>query len=170
MFKKQTSIIKKYIDKILKKKYIRFNTSFYVISILIIKKFDKRFRFYVDYQALNVFIVFNQNAFSLIKETFIKFYAIRIYNKFDIIVVFNKIRIKKDYKKKITFLIKYDLYEYIIIFFNLCNALATFQTFINNILKKYLNVFYITYFDDIFIYNNIKKKHVFHVRKILKKL
>ena len=36
-------------------------------------------------------------------------------------------------------------------------------------LKEYLNVFCITYFDDIFIYNNIKKKHVFHIGKILKK-
>ena len=36
-------------------------------------------------------------------------------------------------------------------------------------LKKYLNVFYITYFDDIFIYNNIKKEHVFYIKKVLKK-
>ena len=39
--------------------------------------------------------------------------------------------------------------------FNLCNAFITFQTFINNILKKYLNVFCTTYFDDIFIFKNI---------------
>ena len=57
-----------------------------------------------------------------------------------------------------------------IIFFNLCNILITFQTFINDVLKKYLNIFYITYFDDIFIYNNIKKKHIHYINKILKKL
>ena len=163
-------MIKEYIDEMLNKKYIRFNILFYVISIFIIKKFNKEFRFYIDYRAFNAFIVFNRNVFSLIKEIFIKLCAARIYNKFDIIVVFNKIRIKKNYKKKIIFLIKYDFYKYIIMSFDLCNALVTFQIFINDILRKYLNVFCIAYFDDIFIYSNIKKKHVFHVEKILKKL
>ena len=37
-------------------------------------------------------------------------------------------------------------------------------------LKEYLNVFYMIYFDNIFIYNNIKKKYVFYIKKVLKKL
>ena len=49
MFKKQTLIIKEYIDEMLKKKYIRLSTSFYVVFILIVKKFNKGFRFYVNY-------------------------------------------------------------------------------------------------------------------------
>ena len=49
------------------------------------------------------------------------------------------------------------------------NASVTFQIFINDVLKKYLNVFYTIYFDNILIYNNIKKKYVYHVDKMLKK-
>ena len=77
---------------------------------------------------------------------------------------------KKNYEKKIIFLIKYDFYEYIIIFFNLYNVLTIFQTFINDILKEYLNIFCITYFNDILIYSNIKKKYIHYINKILKKL
>ena len=54
--------------------------------------------------------------------------------------------------------------------FNLYNVSITFQVFINDVLKEYLNVFYITYFDDILIYNNIKEKHLYHINKILNKL
>ena len=54
--------------------------------------------------------------------------------------------------------------------FELCNALIIFQTFINNVFKKYLNVFYIIYLNDILIYNNIKEKYVQYISKILKKL
>ena len=54
--------------------------------------------------------------------------------------------------------------------FELFNALIIFQTFINNVFKKYLNVFYIIYLNDILIYNNIKKKYMQHISKILKKL
>ena len=57
-----------------------------------------------------------------------------------------------------------------IIFFNLCNVLIIFQIFINDVLREYLNIFYIIYFDDILIYNNIKKKYIHYINKILKKL
>ena len=75
----------------LNKKYIRLNILFYVVFVFIVKKFNKEFKFYINYRAFNTFIVFNRNASFLIKKILIKFYAIRIYNKFDIIIIFNKI-------------------------------------------------------------------------------
>ena len=108
------------------KGYIRFNISFYAAFVLIVKKPDKRWRLYIDYRVFNAFIILNRNALSLIKKTLVKFCAAKIYNKFDIITVFNEIRVWKNYKEKIIFFIKYDLYEYIIMPFNLCNASITF--------------------------------------------
>ena len=52
-------------------------------------------------------------------------------------------------------------------FFDLVNASATFQTHINKILKSFVDVFCIVYFDDVLIYSNLKKKHWKYVRKIL---
>jgi hypothetical protein len=40
----------------------------------------------------------------------------------------------------------------------------------NDILMNYLNEFVIIYLDDIIVYNNSKKKHIQHVRKILQRL
>ena len=54
--------------------------------------------------------------------------------------------------------------------FELYNALNTFQTFINDILREYLNIFYFAYLNDILIYNNIKKKHINYIKKVFKKL
>ena len=86
------------------------------------KKLDEEFRVYVNYRIFNALIILNRNISSLIKETLSKFYIIKIYNKFDIIIIFNEIRIKKNYKEKIIFLIKYKFYEYFIILFDLYNA------------------------------------------------
>ena len=61
-------MIKKYIDKMLKKKYIKLNTSLYTASILIVKKLNEKLRFYIDYRILNVFIIFNKNVFFLLKK------------------------------------------------------------------------------------------------------
>ena len=84
----------------------------------------------------------------------------RIYSKFDIIAAFNEIRVKKSYKKKIIFFTRYSLFEYIIIPFELYNISITFQIFINNTLREYLNIFYTIYLNNILIYNNIKDKYI----------
>ncbi len=54
--------------------------------------------------------------------------------------------------------------------FELTNAFATFQVYINSVLRKFLNVFVIIYLDDILIYSQNEKKHTNHVRLVLKRL
>ena len=110
----------------LNKDYIRLSISLYTASILIIKKLDKELRLYINYRALNALIILNRNVLLLIKKTLAKLYTTKIYSKFDIIAVFNEIRVRKNYEEKTTFLTRYDFYEYIIILFNLYNASATF--------------------------------------------
>ena len=98
LLREQISIIKKYIDKILKKKFIKFNYSLYTTLILIVKKLESDFRVCIDYRALNIFTIKNKNVSSLIREILAKLYLVKYFNKFDIIVVFNEIRIKKTKK------------------------------------------------------------------------
>ena len=168
--REQILIMKKYIDDMLEKEFIRSNNFEYVVSIFIVKKLEKKLRVCVDYRTLNVLIIKNRNASFLIRDTLIRLCKIKIYNKFDIITTFNEIRMKKRNEKKIVFFIRYDLFEYVMMFFDLCNALDTFQVFINNILRKYLNDFINVFLNDILMYNENKKKHIEHVTKILVKL
>ena len=55
-------------------------------------------------------------------------------------------------------------------FFEFCNTFKIFQSFINNILREYLNDFCFNYFDNIFIFNNSKKKCIKYVKKFFKRL
>ena len=90
------------------------------------KKSNKKLKIYINYKILNALTIPNRNISPLIKETLFKLYIIKIYNKFDIIATFNQIRVKKGYKKKIAFLIKYKLYEYLVILFDFYNAPTIF--------------------------------------------
>jgi hypothetical protein len=54
--------------------------------------------------------------------------------------------------------------------FDLCNESVLFQKYINNILCKHLNKFYIIYLNDILIYLNDELEHEIHVKLILQKL
>lgn len=154
----------------LKKSFIRKSIFQYATSIFIMKKSKKKLKICVDYKTLNVLTIKNRNASSLIKKTLIKLCSIKIYNKFDIIVVFNEIRMKKNDEHKIAFFTRYKLFEYVIMLFELCNVFETFQTFINSTFKKYFDDFCTNYLNDIFIYNDNRKNYIKYVFKMLQKL
>ena len=52
-------------------------------------------------------------------------------------------------------------------FFELTNAPAIFQAFINNVLRKYLDDFVIIYLDNILIYSRTEGEHARHVNQVL---
>lgn len=170
MSRDQALVVKEYIEEMLGKGYIRPSTSPYAAPVLIVKKPDGGLRLCVDYRALNALTIPNRNAPPLIKETLANLCAARIYSKFDIISAFNEIRVKDGHEEKTAFLTRYGLYEYMVMPFGLCNAPATFQAFINDVLREYLDVFCTAYLDDILVYSNTETEHVQHVGKVLEKL
>ena len=54
--------------------------------------------------------------------------------------------------------------------FELKNALMIFQRLANNTIQEYLDVFTITYLDDILVYLETLEEHKVHVQKVLKVL
>ena len=54
--------------------------------------------------------------------------------------------------------------------FRLINAPTTCQALVNNILCKYLNLFYIAYLNNILIYSKNRELHTKHIRLVLKAL
>ena len=64
----------------------------------------------------------------------------------------------------------FELYEYLIMSFELTNTPATFQTYINNVLREHLDVFIMIYLDDILVYSKNKADQKVHVRKVLEAL
>jgi Reverse transcriptase (RNA-dependent DNA polymerase) len=54
--------------------------------------------------------------------------------------------------------------------FELTNTPISYQSFINNIFRKYLDDFVIAYLNDILIYLKTKEEHIKHVTAILEAL
>jgi hypothetical protein len=88
----------------------------------------------------------------------------------DVIAAFNKICIKDRYKHKTAFFTQYSLFKYLVMPFSLCNAPRTFQSYINKILRKYLDEFCLAYLDNILIYSETLQQHKEYVRKVIRKL
>jgi len=65
------------------------------------------------------------------------------------------------------FNIRYGLFESIVMPFRLLNTLATFQARINEVLRLFLNRYYIAYIDDILIYLNDLVSYRLYVKLVL---
>ena len=135
--------------------------------IFFILKKDGILRLYINYWQLNNIIIKNKYILFLILKLTDRFWGKKIYIKLDFQGIYNLIYIKEGKKWKITFKIKYRYYKYIIILFKLINILIIIQNLINNILRKYLNKFYIIYLDNILIFSDNKEKYIKYIIKIL---
>jgi hypothetical protein len=159
--------LRRYLNKNLIKKFIKINRSHVVSFVMFVKKSEKEFRFYVNYRALNAITIKNRYSLSLIVEILHRLTKIKIFIKINIIVVFNMLRIREENEKLTAFYTRFDLFEFLILSFDLCNELVSFQHFINDTFYEYLDEFCTAYLDDILIYNDNELKHETHVKKIL---
>lgn len=71
---------------------------------------------------------------------------------------------------KITYVTRYDSYEFLVTAFRLMNAPATFSTLMNKLFHPYLDQFVVLYLNDIIVYSNILKEHVVHLIKVFQVL
>jgi hypothetical protein len=109
----------------------------------------------VNYRDLNKITIKNRHLFLLIKKILNRFNEIAVYTKFDLKNIYYKIRIRKGDEWKTAFRIRYSYLEYKMILFDFINIPAIFQTYINRALADLININYIIYLDDIFIYSFI---------------
>ena len=91
----------------------------------------------------------------------------KIFTKIDLKIGYNLIQIKEGDEWKTAFWTWYSHFEFKVIHFRLTNAPATFQAFMNNILREFLDQGVIMYMDDILIYSWNKKEHHALVKKVL---
>jgi len=159
-----------YLNENLSKDFIQVSHFQTVVSVLFVKKFEEELCFCVNYWDLNAITVKNWYSLSLISETLNHLSWAKIFIKLNIISAFNWLQIKEEDEVFIIFCIQFELFKYLIIFFNLCNEFVLFQKYINNTFCKHLNKFYTTYLNDILIYFNNKLKHEIYVKLILQKL
>src|SRR5204863_4266496 len=108
-------------------------------SILFVPKSRGRgLRLYVNYRGLNKITIRNRYPLPLMNKLRDRVTGSKRFTKLDLITAYNNIRIKKGDEYKTAFRTRYGHYEWNVIPLGLCNALATFQEYINDLLREYL--------------------------------
>ena len=104
----------------------------------------------------------------MIQELIDKTKQARYFTKLDIHWRYNNIRIKERDKWKTAFRTNQELFKPTVMFFGLTNSPATFQGFINSILKDLIDEGHIiVYLNDILIYTMDFKEHDQLVKRVL---
>ncbi len=92
----------------------------------------------------------------------------RWFTKLDVIAAFHKIRMAKGEEWKTAFRTRYGLFEWLVMPFGLSGAPASFQRYINYLLREFLDDFVSAYIDDIIIYTaGSLEEHRAKVRQVL---
>ena len=110
-------------------------------------------RFCVNYRHLNELTKKDVYPILLIKETLAQLKNAKVFIKINIQQAFHKLKTAADSEDLTTFASRFGVFKWKMLPFELIEGLASWQQFINNMLREYLNKFCTAYLDNILIYN-----------------
>ena len=170
MLHKELLTLKEFIEENLAKGFIRHSSSPAGAPVLFVKKADGSLRFCVDYRGLNEMTIKNRYPLPLIQETLARLQKARWYTKLDLRDGYYHLRIAEGEEWKTAFRIRYGHFEYQVMPFGLTNAPGSFQHFINDTLREFLDLFCTAFLDDILIYSDSQEENKKHTRQVLERL
>jgi hypothetical protein len=162
--------LKKQIDELLEKGYMRPRTSPWATIVLFVEKKDGMERMCKDYRALNEVTIKNKYPLTRIEDLFDQLRGANVFSKIDLRSGYHQLRIRPLEIPKTTFITMYGLYEYTVMSFGLTNALAFFIYLMNSVFLDYLDKFIVVFIGDILIYSQNEEEHGEHLRKVLQRL
>ncbi|ESK83040.1 reverse transcriptase-rnase h-integrase [Moniliophthora roreri MCA 2997] len=162
----------KFLDENLRKGYIRPSKSpmaspFFFVA----KKEVGALQPCQDYRDLNNGTIKNCYPLPLVTDLVDKLKTARVFTKLDLWNGYNNIQIKDGDQWKAAFKTPRGLFEPMVMFFGLMNSPATFQAFMNDILKDFIDEGWcVVYMDNILIFSDEINIHRLRMRHVLERL
>jgi hypothetical protein len=162
--------LKKQLQELLDKGFIRPSTSPWECPALFVKKKDESLRMCVDYLPLNAVTIKNKYPLPCINVLFDQLVGAKVFSKIDLRSGYHQIKIRASDIPKTAFSTRYGLYEFLVMSFGLTNALAYFMYLMNSVFMPELDKFVVVFIDDILVYSKNEDEHTEHLHIVLQRL
>jgi hypothetical protein len=157
------------LQGLLDKGYIRPSTSPWGCPTLFVSKKDKEILLCVDYRPLNAVTIKNKYPLPHIDILFDQVAGAQVFSKINLHSGYHQIKICAEDIPKTAFTTRYGLYEYLVMYFGLMNALTHFMYLMISVFME-LDKFVMTFIDDILVYLKSMEEHEEHLRIVLQRL
>ncbi|KAK9399022.1 PEG10: Retrotransposon-derived protein PEG10, partial [Crotalus adamanteus] len=137
--------LRDFIDKTLRKGFIRPSTSPLAASVLFMKKKLGELRLCYDYQKLNAITIHNRYPLPLIPELIERLRQVNIFTKLDLRGAYNLVQFRAGDEWKTAFQTHYGHFEYTVMPFALINASGVFMHFMHDVFRDLLDKFVVIY-------------------------
>jgi hypothetical protein len=162
--------LKKQLQELLDKGFIRPSTSPWGCPALFVKKKYESLRLCIDYRPLNAVTIKNKYPLPCIDVLFDQLVGAKVFSKIDLCSGYHQIKIRASDIPKMAFSTRYGLYEFWVMSFGLTNAPAYFMYLMNSVFMPELDKFIEVFIDDILVYSKNKEEHVGHLHVVLQRL
>src|ERR1044072_4757161 len=166
----ELSEMKKQLEELLEKKFIRPSVSPWGAPVLLVKKKERTMRLCVDYRQLNKVTIKNRYPLPRIDDLMDQLVGACVFSKIDLRSGYHQIRVKSEDIQKTAFRTRYGHYEYSVMSFGVTNAPGVFMEYMNRIFHPYHDKFTVVFIDDILIYSKSDEEHAEHLRVVLELL
>src|SRR4051812_27884267 len=146
--------LKKQLEELLEKKFVRPSVSPWGAPVLLVKKKDDSMRLCVDYRQLNKVTIKNKYPLLRIDDLIYQLVGACVFSKIDLRSGYHLIRVKDEDIQKTDFRTQYGHYEYSVMPFGVTNAPGVFMEYMNRI-HPYQSV--VVFIDDIIIYSKSER-------------
>jgi hypothetical protein len=167
---KDLNELKKQIEELQEKGFIRPSSSPWGAPVLFVNKKDGSRRMCVDYRSLNKVTIKNNYPLPRIEDLFDQMRGATVFSKIDLRSGYHQLKIRTEDIPKTAFTTRYGLYEFLVMSFGLTNAPAYFMNLMNKVFMEYLDQIVVVFIDDILVYSQNEEAHEDHLRLVLQKL
>jgi hypothetical protein len=167
---KDLAELKKQIEELLSKGFIRPSSSPRGAPTLFVDNKDGSRRMCVDYRSLNEVTIKNKYPLPRIEDLFDQMRGAEVFSKIDLRSGYHQLKIRMEDIPKTACTSRYGLYEFTVMSFGLTNAPAYFMYLMNKIFMEYLDKFVVVFIDDILVFSRNEEEHEEHLGLELQKL
>ncbi|UYV72436.1 K02A2.6-like, partial [Cordylochernes scorpioides] len=164
---RERQIIQDEVNKMEKLDIIQPSESPWASPVVLIRKKDGSWRFCVDYRRLNKITKKDVYPLPRIDDTLDCLRGARFYSSMDLQSGYWQIDVEESDREKTAFITPDGLYEFKVMPFGLCNAPATFERMIDNLLKGLKWTICLCYLDDIIVFSDGFEEHLRRLQLVL---